>query len=829
MTISRNKYNQTQKKMQSISKFYSYGRTISVFLIMLYFCAFTATAQHQLSGTIKDASDGSPVPFATAALLRADSTVVTGVMADADGKFALANVAAGDYILQLSFVGYNKEYRRVNVPAQSDLGEISLAESATRLQEVVVTAARPLVAMRADRYVVNVSGNIQSAGRNAMDILRNTPGLLVNRNGDISAMGNSVHVWIDGRPSRMSGEQLQAFLASMQGDEIDRIEVITNPSSRYDAAGGGGIIDIRTKKGLQFGVNGTLTLDYRQGRMDSENAGVNLNWRREKFNMFGNYSVGRSNGWEKISQVNVMQTPVGEITFDQNATAKNSKAGLRNSVRAGVDYFPNTKNILGVIVNAYHSDIGNVFLKGITNIIPAYNGVSYSEAYNVQSRSSNGIQINANYQATFAKPGQRLNLDLDYARFSAEPFQQNRNMYYDLNNLMIGIPEQLSNSNLQTIEVYSAKIDYMQPLWKNARMETGAKVSQSKTDNDMKFEVFTDNGWQIDVNRTNRFVYTEQIDAAYINISQQLGKFNLQAGLRGEYTLLNSEQKTTNELNDTTYFNLFPTFFANYQPSQKHSFGISYSRRLSRPSYYELNPFEVAIDAYSFTRGNPHLKPSYTHNVQFSHTFAQSLMTRIGYSSTTDLIVLIPIIDDATQRYGTTRGNFGKNQYYFGMANYRRQIVNIWTANMTVQGGYGISTSKEASDEFVNKGGSLYVQLNNNITITPTLSAELTGWYQSSSRSAYYVAKSRGNFSIGFRQTLLNNKITLSLTVNDIFYTTKERISAKYENVNYTLVSARDNRYANLTLRYNFGSTTVRAARSKQTGIEDETTRAGGR
>jgi len=720
-------------------------------------------------------------------------------------------------------------YRRINVPAQSDLGDITLTESATRMQEVVVTGNRPLVVSRADRYVVNVSGNIQSAGRDALDILRNTPGVLVDQKGNISVLGNSVQVWIDGRPSQMSGEQLQAFLNSMQGGEIDRIEVITNPSSRYDAGGGGGIVDIRTKKGLQFGVNGTLTVGYRQGRQDRENAGVSMNWRREKFNLYGNYTFNRNNFWERLSHINVMQTSAGEVTFDQSLSGKYTEAALRHNLKAGMDYFINPKNVFGVIVNAYHAVGGNVSLKGNTRITPAFNGVSSSEADNIQYRNGKGIQANANYQTTFDKPGQQLNFDFDYARFFAEPFQQNRNIYYDSSGAIVGVPEQLRNSNPQNIDVYSAKTDYVQPLWKNARMETGAKVSQSKTDNDIKFEVFSGNVWQIDPNRTNRFVYTEQIDAAYINLNQQLGKFGLQAGLRGEYTLLKSEQKTTGERNDTAYFNLFPTFFVNYTASQKHNFGLSYSRRLSRPGYSLLNPFEVAIDAYSFIHGNPYLMPSYTHNIQLSHTFAQNLMTRIGYSNTTDLVSLTPIKDNDTERYGTTYKNFGRSQEINAMVNYRKTLLKNWTANLTVQGSYSINTSNEASGEFVNKGSSLYIQLYNNYNITPTLSAEVMCIYISGVRQAYLVLQPLGNFSFGFRKTLLKDKMSLSLNISDIFYTYNEKGNFRYENVNYSLVSEKDTRYVNLTLRYNFGSTTVRAARNKSTGIEDETTRAGGR
>ena len=798
----------------------------STSIVCCMIISFQLCAQYQLTGIVKDRADGSPVPFSTAALLRPDSSLVMGAITNNDGMFVLEKVATGNYLLQISLIGYEKEYRTVNVPAQSELGEILLSESENKLQEVVVSATRPLVVDRADRYIVNVSGNIQSAGRNAQDILRNTPGLLVNSDGNITVMGNSVQIWIDGRPSRMSGDDLRELLSSMQGGEIDRIEVITNPSSRYEAQGSGGIIDIRTQKGLQYGVNGTFTAGYQQGQMDNENAGVDLNWRREKVNVFGNVSAVRSNSWEKIHQTNLMQTSVGEISFDQNTLAKSKKAGLRPTVRAGLDYFLNPKNTLGIIINAYHSDGGKGDIKGSTRISPVYNGVDYSTSDNIQFRNRDGIQVNANYQALLSKPGQQFNFDLDYAHFSSDPSQETTNKYYEPGGAMVGAPEQLRNTNPQTIDVYSAKIDYTQPVWKNAKIETGVKFSQSNTDNDLKYELFAGNDWQIDANRTNRFVYTEQIGAAYINITQNLGKFNIQVGLRGEYTQTKGEQKTTGEVNDSTYFNLFPTFMVNYQASQKHTFGLSYSRRLSRPGYNVLNPFEIIVDAYSFTRGNPYLTPSYTHNIQLTHTFASALMTRVGYSSTNDLIMLAPIEDAATNRYGTTQLNFGRSQNISIMMNYRKQIVKKWTANLTVQGAYVINSSDEASGEFVNKGGSLTVQLNNNITITPTLSAEVTGMYISGMRQGYFVMQQLGSFSLGLRQQLLKNKLSLSLNVNDILYTFKEQGYARYENVNYSLKSERDSRYVNLTLRYNFGSSTVKAARNKATGIQDEANRA---
>jgi len=561
--------------------------------------------------------------------------------------------------------------------------------------------------------------------------------------------------------------------------------------------------------------------------MDNENAGVNLNWRRENFNVFGNYSINRNNSWERVSQINVLQTSDGEITLDQDALLKSTQARLRNTIRAGVDYFINPNNTFGIIVNAYHNAGGILGINGFTDITPTFNGVHYSTSDNTNSGGGDGIQINMNYQSTFNNAGQQLNFDFDYARFYSNQLQQNSNRYYDINDMLIGSVEQFSNANPQTINIYSAKIDYKQPLWENAMAETGARFGQTTTDNNLMREDFINNVWQPDLDRSNRFVYTEQISAVYINLSQQLGKFSLQGGLRGEYTFSKGEQKTTGEVNEVTYFDLFPTFFVNYNASQRHIFGLSYSRRLSRPNFRDLNPFEITVDAYSFTKGNPDLTPAYTHNLQLSHTFAQSLMTRVSYSHTTDLIMLAPVTDDGPpQRYGVVRNNFGKSQNISAMANYRKQILKIWTANLTVQGAYTINTSDETSGEYVNRGGMFFAQLNNNITITPTLSAEVTGFYQSTARMGYFVIQPMGNFSIGLRQTLLKNKMNLSLTVNDILYTSREKGYARYENVNYSLYVGQDSRHVNLTLRYNFGSTTVRAARNKSTGIEEEASRA---
>jgi hypothetical protein len=647
---------------------------------------------------------------------------------------------------------------------------------------------------------------------------------------DISVMGVSVQVWLDGRPSRMDGNQLKSFLASMQGSEIDRIEVITNPSSRYQAEGLGGIIDIRTKKGLNYGLNGSITAGYRQGRTDRENLGINMNWRREKVNLFGTYTAYRTTNWEKIVQTNIMKTPTDTVTFAQETITKTTEGNLSNQYRVGLDYFPNSKSILGFIISGHFGSPGNTHSVGINNISPIFDSISQSKLDNYRSNKNNGIQTNINYQTMFSKPRQQLNIDIDYAGFNYNPIQDITNKYFaEVDAITPSKTEYLNSANDIKFDVYSEKIDYMQNLLKDARMENGIQFVYSIADNNL---VYKRNNI-LDINITNHFMYYEMVNAVYTNISQQLGKFSIQVGLRGEHTYSRGNQlMTPTNVSDTTYFDIFPTFFANYRLSQVHNFGISYSRRLSRPNYIYLNPFEIILDAYSFTRGNPTLKPAYTHNIHFSYMFGQTLMTRLAYSNTKDMIMRIPIEErnNNSYRYGTTYDNFGKSQNIAILANYRKTMFKYWNMNLTTQCAYIVNSSKSltSSNEFVNKGISIIAQINNNFPITTRTAIEANAQYVSVMRRTYFDIKPQGNFTVSVRQMLLNNRMALSLTMNDIFYTSKDRMTAKYDDLDYSLNYFRDSRNVNLTIRYNFGSNTVRTSRNKATGIEDELSRASG-
>jgi len=802
-------------------------RSFALLLSCLLCSSFAAQSQAQtaVTGRVVKAADGTPVAYATISLAGADSVAVAGQISDTDGHFTLADIPAGAYTVQVSFVGYETARRAVVLPADATLGEFRLAEAASRIAEVTVTGRRPFVEHRSDRYVVNVSEGIMTAGRNSIDVLANTPGVMVSE-GKISVMAKEVDVYVDGRPSRVSGEQLGALLASIQGDNIARIEVITNPSSRYDAAGLGGIIDIRTKRGLQSGLSGSLNVGARQGRRDGQDAGFTLDYRRKRLNAYGNYSVSRTNSWMEIGQLNGTQDAEGTThLFESNAVRESDKARIGQSYRVGLDYYAAEKHIVGVLYNGYRAGNESALMRGLTTIAPALNGVASSSTLSRSTSDNNGNQLNVNYQGSFSKPGQQLNVDFDYGRFRNSPWQLSDVEYFDAAGLAIAENEEhLRHRNPQDIEVFSAKADFSSPVWANARMEVGAKTSRSTTDNDLVYEEQTAGIWGIDEGRTNNFVYDETIHAGYLNLNQNLGKVNLQAGLRGEYTESKGDQRTTGTVNRKHYFDLFPTLYANYNPSDKHGFGASYGRRVMRPNYGQLNPFENKIDAYSFERGNPDLRPSYIDNASFTYSYGQSLMVKVDYNDMHDLITQTPVREEGL--YGLTRTNFGRRQSATAMVNYRARPFKWWNLNLMAMGMWSRDRSAESFGTIDNSTFTAMAQVGNNFTITPTLSAELTGMYQSRQQHTFLVMDPLGTVSLGVRKTFLGNKLSVSLSASDLFDTMRQNARSATDDLNYALSIRRDSRYVAFGVRWNFNTGNAKAARNRTSGIEEERRRA---
>jgi hypothetical protein len=575
---------------------------------------------------------------------------------------------------------------------------------------------------------------------------------------------------------------------------------------------------------LQHGVNGSASVGYRQGRADRENAGINLNYRYAGLNIFGNYSAERLSSVIRLEQFNGMELDGVKHAFRQKAERKSLSANFAHQYKLGADWQINGQHTLGALFDGYHTGDGETRLQGNTVITPSVAAVSRTTSDSRIRDGNDGRQVNVNWQSVFPRPGQQLDVNLDYGRFEILSSQHNINEYFDADNNRTGETEQLRHTNPPKITLYSASADYAHPLGESAKIELGVKTGRSQTDNDLLYEIHDGTDWQADNSRSNHFVYTEQIHAAYASYSQTIGDWSIQAGLRAEYTRSEGEQRTTGERNDTTYLNLFPSLNVSRRYGDAHQFAFGYGRRISRPRYAQLNPFEIIIDAYSFTAGNPALKPVIIDNLSLTYMNRGGLMARLAYGITSNVIENVPVQNG--NRYGMQLENFEKKTSLTAMLNYRRPVTRFWTVDLTVEGAYVSNTSNEASGVFENNGFMLQALLSNRFTVTPTLSAELTGIYVSPQKQTYFHAESMSNISLGVSKSLLKDKMSVSLTANDILGMFDVDMRAVNTATDYRMKLKRDTRWVSIGLRCSFGTDKVKAARRRTVGIEEETARA---
>ncbi|WP_321437668.1 TonB-dependent receptor domain-containing protein [uncultured Bacteroides sp.] len=677
-------------------------KTRIIYLIMSLLSVSVFAQQYGITGIVKDKKTMEGIAFATVSVLRIDSSMVAGGISNETGRFSINNINNGMYILRVSHIGNETFYSPVNVLGQTHLDDILLSENAEMLHEIVVEGKRPFMQQKVDRYIVNISDHLLTAGQNAIDVLRNVPGVLV-QNKNVSIMGEGVEILINGHPTHLSGNELSLYLESIQGESIDQVEVMTNASSKFDAEGSRGIINIKTKRNQNLNVmNGSVNTGYELSKKQKGVLGTDLNYQKEKYNIYGSYSL--KGGTDEQTIKDISRYDLGPETRTYNRVADcNVYRTISNSYRAGLDLFPNQSNIIGLLFNGFHTNDASD-LNNITTITPALVNTALSRMNSVIKNNHSGMMYNANYKHLFDKHGKELNLDVDYARFSNKQNQNQSYLFYAIDNT-----ESESNSSQrsflpQKTNVWSAKLDYQHPLFEKAFMETGLKLSSTKTDNDICYENLLNGVWTNDNNRSNYFKYKEDISAAYINYAQQLKKWAFQLGLRTEYTHSDGNQVTTSQRNKESYLGFFPSMFIQYAASEKHNFGASYSRRIRRPNYEVLNSFEIRLDNYSYWAGNPYLSPSYNNNIDLKYTYLQKLSATLTWTHNEKMILLEPLENLKDNRYGSVYKNFGSRTAYIFMLNYNDTFLKCWQFNFMGQFAYIQNKANIAVTNFNNNG-----------------------------------------------------------------------------------------------------------------------------
>ena len=812
-----------------------------------FFCLFLGFSLHLSTGlnaqTISNANFNTaveikgkvldefnkPFPYATVSLLNAkDSSLVKATMTADKGTYSIST-DAGLYLMSVYVVGYQKFivgphiFKFTGKPHQLD--DVQLQQEHHQLKAVNIVKQKPLVERYVDKIVINVENSAIATGNSALEILQKSPGVTVDKDGNIALMGKQgVTVMLDGKPTYLSAEQVANLLRSTEGNAVQSIELIANPSAKYDASGNSGIINIKLKKNRNYGTNGSVTGGFGYGRYDKVTGGMTFNHRAKKFNVFGNFDYGRNKRFAgtDISRVNTGSTVL--TYFDQT----NHVLRYRNNsnYKAGIDYFISDRHTLGFALNGYHSN-GRNFSDVLTLISSVPGQIDSSVvAMNPNSFKYTGMSYNLNYKGILDTLGQEIGIDVDYSRNNGDEPSDFNNQYFNSAGQTYKPDYRFRNGRPTQTNIYAAKADYVYPINKSTKLETGLKSSIVKTDNNFSFEDFKGNGWQNDPKRSNQFLYDENINSAYLNLNRKFKTTSMQVGLRAEQTNSRGNSVTDQKLVNRHYFNFFPSIFINQELGKDHEAGLSYSRRIDRPDYAALNPFMSFLDLYSYRFGSPFLKPQYTDAFQLSYAYKKSLNISLGISRTTDVITDVMLSDTAAKTIFISKENLATQKSFNLNLSYPFKITRWWNSSNNLTTYYNQFKTPDLAGEPYESGRLAFnFNTNQTITLSQSTTLECSGYYQSRQVYGTLLISDQYSIDLGFKKSLLNKQMDIKLSANDVFKMQRTVIKSALASQNYTIRERWESQVFRVTCTYRFGSNEIKAARQRSGSADAESGR----
>ena len=790
--------------------------------------AQTKIAGSKLSGTVLDQEEKA-LDFATISLLRTrDSSLVRTAVSDLEGKFMIQDIPAGDYILSISMVGFVRKVTESFSINEANpvkiFAPIQVAKDSKMLGEVTIRAIKPFVERKLDRMVVNVENSINSSGSTALEVLQTAPGVSLDQNDNIAMQGKQgVLVMIDGKQTYMSNADVANMLRNMPASQIETIELITNPSSKYDAAGNSGIINIKTKKSSTVGTNGTFSAGAGYGDNYRANSGISLNHRNKGINLFGTYNfASMDRGQYMIIDREVSNSNVKTFFGQEGGFLRKND---NNNFKAGIDFFLNKNNTIGVLVNGFHN-AGNELYNNTTLIGSSFSKPDSSViAINDGNSRYRSMAYNLNYKSVLDTSGKELSVDLDYSRYNG-----NERTLYDNHFINFNGPDKnptfIKNSTPSLINIKAVKLDYTMPLNKTMKFEAGLKSSIVETDNDFRFEQLNGGIWENDIRRSNQFVYNENVNAAYMNLNKQFKSASIQIGFRAEQTNSKGNSVTTGKKVDRNYLDLFPSIFLNQSVSKDHDLGLSYSRRIDRPGYDALNPFIFFLDQYTYNQGNPFLNPQYTNNFEFSYNYKKTYNISMNYSLTNDVIAEVLLPDTAKKALFQTNENLDKQINYGLTMNAPVSLSKWWSSSNTVMLFYLGFRAPDLRGQELNNGKVAW-QFNSQhkLIISKTLSAEILADYRSALQYSTLNISAQYGIDLGISKSLMNKRMSIKFALSDAFDTRKQNITSAYSGLNYNLMQKNETRIGRVSLSYRFGKSEIKPERRRSTGLESEQSR----
>lgn len=803
--------NRTSLKLEIMKKV-----NLLIFLLLPLFCL--AQAPLKLKGKI--ASETTPLQWADVSISNSDGKIIDGTTTKQDGTFEI-NIKKGAYKIAVSLLGFTDYEKEIEIENDFDFGIILLKENATNLNEVVIQAKRNTIEQKTDRLVYNLENNVTTVGGDALSAINTAPGVVVQSN-VITILGKGAsRVMIDGRMIELTAEELNNFLKSISASDIKNIEIISNPPAKYEAEGTGGLINIIMKKGARDSWKNTTTASYDQNKYGIYSLRNNFFFSKNKFRFSA--SINGKTGYKNVDEVSELYFVEGLSILKARTKVKDENA----SGKLALDYDFSGKTTVGF---QYLNTKNNPDFQSDIRI-DRYNPQNELQNYILNNSFADKESSNQTYNVHLITKldslNRKLSFDVDYFDYNSKFDREFVANNYDAYMTFIAINQSGRNISNQDINNFSFKADMEHPF-QTLQLSYGAKMSFTNSNSDVFYFNTITGIPELDPKQSNRFEYTENNQAVYINGAKKINKkWNFQLGLRLENTKTNGFSGNLNQETVNNYLKLFPTFYASYKEDENNNFSLNYGKRINRPRFDLLNPFRIYISSNSYSEGNPFLKPSFSDNFEFSHLYKEILRTSVFLNVITDGYGVLFTSNPETNTLIVTRENYFKGLNYGIGETYSANFTDWWQSENSLYLLGSKTDFTSAINATPTNGLELDFSTNNTFSVGKMTKLQMDFSYTLPYKQGLYAVGYMSSLNIGFKQDLFNKNVQVAFLANDVFNTSylKDFVSV-VNGVKQAYTNNESNRFVRLSVVYNFGNKKINV-KDRDFGNQEEKNRAG--
>ena len=808
-------------------------RLIIIILLVSGLSSSAIAQTSSIKGRIIDSKTQEKLMFVNCVLTDSKNNAkqIDGVAADTNGVFVFKNIKKKDMILSISFVGYKRKDIEIKASMLKDnildLGDIAIEQTSEGLQEVEIIALKDRIKLDADKMTMNIDKNTASSVTNAFELLKKAPGISIDNDDNLKLNGKGgVLIQFQGRDMKLPWKSLVQILKGIPSVQIDKFELITNPSAKYDAEGVAGIINILFKQEKTNGWNASLGSNLYYTDVASIMGDLNLNYVDDKFTSTLSFSTSR---WAQNMETNgVKKTSFGNDTIRIADRTDMLYRSNNYNLNLGTDYKLNNKNNIGLYFTYSNNNSPKRNYTSSSIISNLRNGTYYIDSLRFLSENrlynnSDNILINTNYQHKFDTLGQSLTLNFDFVSNTSKDETGAETKYYNnfINQVSPYKTEGLENSTKSSYYSYNLRGDYFKPFSQSLSLEGGFKFAYTKVDNDFLSIKDLVN----DPTKSNNFIFDENINALYASLKKTLSdKTSLRLGIRAENTNLKGNQVKYNTTFTQTYNSFFPNLSISHTFSAVNTLNFAYNMRISRPSYNNLNPFKSWINDYTYSTGNPDLKPQYTHNLSLQHSFMYVLFSNLTYSYTKDVVSEIPFTT-SNGLIGYTMPTNIENSHNLNLSVSTSIPIRPWLTFVAyLSENYTNNNSQNEEFSFENQSFSFMGYSSISFTLPKKYRIDLSGYYTTGGTWGIFNYESFRGVNINANKSFFNEKLTLSAGVNNLLAKESYSTSYSYQNTEWNSSSYMNFRMYTVGIKFNFGQNVNAKLNKKDDKFDERTT-----